>query len=223
MESVDVVDEAVEEVTELLDATPNELDASKDLNADPNPTSNTAPVPTVEANVEPAPNVPSFEGPVATEDTLVENAQNEESAMIQEPIPARSLQEEIASESSIIGDAGVFVSQEPIAAREGSDTGPIVEEDSTPVTEIQLVDETAPSMENMAEESTVELEDPIAIPEPITEESPVIVETTLESMIPVVETSSVIDKPELSPAEADISSQASLGVEGRQPFSLVPL
>lgn len=98
--------------------------------------------PTVEANVEPAPNAPSFEGPVAAEDTLVEDAQNEESAIIQEPTPSRSLQEEVASESNVIGDAGVFVSQEPIAAREGSDTGPIVEEDSTPVTEIQLVDET---------------------------------------------------------------------------------
>jgi len=243
---VDEVPEA-EVVSELLDATANEHDASKDLEADPNPPSNTAPVevaedstsssievvpkemdiqkpPIVEADVEPAPSVPSFEGPVAAEDALVEDAQNEESAITQEPIPVHSLHEEIASESSAVGDTAL-VSQESIAAPEESNAAPIVEENSTPVAENQPVDETALSIENVVEESTVELDDPIAVPEPIAEESPAIAELTLESTIPVVEPLSVVDEPE-SPApaiDADVSDEAALVAEGRNPlFLLVP-
>jgi hypothetical protein len=180
-------------VTELLDVTANKKDASKDLETDPIPPSNTAPVEVaedstsssievapqemdtqkeriVEADVEPAPYAPSFEGP---EDALVEDTQNEESAISQEPIAVHSLHEEIASESSAIDDTAL-VSQESIAAPE-SNTAPIVEEDSTPVAENQPVDETALSIENVVEESSVQLEDPIAVPEPIAEENPAVV------------------------------------------------
>ena len=231
-------------MTELLDVTTNEQDASKDLEADPIPPSNTAPVgvaedstsssievvpqemdtqtpPIVEADVEPAPYAPSFEGPVA-EDAPVEDAQNEESAITQEPIPVHSLHEEIASESSAIDDTAL-VSQESIAAPEESNITPIVEEDSIPVAENQSVDETALPIENVVEESTVELEDPIAVPEPIAEESPAVVEITPEPTMPVVEPLSVVDKPESPAIDAVVSDQAAVVAEGRNPlFLFVP-
>lgn len=224
-------------MTELLDVTANEQDASKDLEADPIPLSNTAPVEVaedstssstevvpqemvtqtpsiVEADVEPTPYAPSFEGPVAAEVAPVEDAQNEESPITQEPIPVHSLHEEIASESSVIDDT-VLVSQESIAALEESNTTPIVEEDSTPVAKNQPVDETALPIENVVEESTVELEDPIAVPEPIAEESPAVVETTPKPTMPVVEPLSVVDKQESPAVDAVVSDQAALVAEGR--------
>jgi hypothetical protein len=161
--------------------------------------------PIAKADVEPALFAPSVEGPAAAENAPVEDAQNEELAITQEPIPARSLQEEMASESSVIGDTAL-VSQESIAAPEESNTAPIVEEDSTPVAENQPIDETALPIENVVEEITV--------PEPIAEESPAIAEITLESTIPIVEPPSVVDQPESPAADAGVSEQAALIAEG---------
>lgn len=216
-------------MAELLDAPANEHDASKDLEADTNPTSDATPVEVAEDSspslieVIPEKLDTSLEGPVAAEESLVEDAQNEESTITQEPIPVHSLHEEMALESNIIGDSGALMSQESISATEESVTGLIVEEDSTPVAENQPVDETALSIEHRVEESTVELEDPITVPEPTAEEISAIVETTLELTMPVVEATSVVDKPASPAADADVSDQAALVAEGRTPlFVLVP-
>lgn len=203
-------------MTELSDATANEHDTSKELEADINPTSDTTP-----SLIEIAPEEldTSFDGPVAAGDSLVTDAQNVE-LINQEPIPVRSVQEEIASEPNVMDGSGALMSQESIAATEESDAGPIAKEDSAPVTESYPVGETTLPIENVVEESTIKLEDPMADPEPTVEESPAIVETALESNMPIVEAPSVVDKPESLAAHADVFDRAALVAEGRTLFFL---
>ena len=170
----------------LVDASPIEVESV------------TQEAPTVEAeNVELMPNTPPFEEPVVTEGALVEDAQHEELTL------SHDVQEEVVPEVNPIDDAGALQSQESIGAEE-SDTSPIVEENSAPVVENQLVDKGVPSNESAVEDSKIEVDEPIVIDAPIVEDSPTVVETPFETTVSVLVPPSVADEPEFI-VDADIA------------------